>query len=355
MNILTTNGLVGRYVTDWSGPRSRLAEVNIRLGAPNYPDCTMTLTGSVTEKGALTDDGAYGAVTVSLRGANNLGDHVTGTVTVLLPALDRAGAGRSSMATTPTLLLGQDRHRRHRRHRVLQGLGPLGAAAGRRGGRRRAGRRRHRPVRGAGHGDVQLGHQSRHRHLAQPGHRRPDLLQPHPLRRRRGLRHHSAGGAGGLLGRGRRGRLLPRLQRALGQPLRRRRAGAAAAAHGGERAHGVVPPGRPAHPGLVGGHGGAALPARDRRDERGPRPGGRGRPQARGDQPEGLVLRAADHAGGPPGQPLHRGAAAPARLLPGDRRGTGARGHLPRARPRPAATTPSSSAPPPRARAQART
>ena len=38
MNILTTNGLVGRYVTDWSGPRSRLADVNIRLGAPNYPD-----------------------------------------------------------------------------------------------------------------------------------------------------------------------------------------------------------------------------------------------------------------------------------------------------------------------------
>ena len=51
MNILTTNGLVGRYVTDWSGPRSTLSEVDIRLGAPNYPDCTMTLTGSVTGKG----------------------------------------------------------------------------------------------------------------------------------------------------------------------------------------------------------------------------------------------------------------------------------------------------------------
>jgi 3-oxo-4,17-pregnadiene-20-carboxyl-CoA hydratase beta subunit len=85
MNILTTNGLVGRYVTDWSGPRSRLAEVNIRLGAPNHPDCTMTLTGSVAEKGPLSDDGAYGTVTVALRGANDLGDHVTGTVTVLLP------------------------------------------------------------------------------------------------------------------------------------------------------------------------------------------------------------------------------------------------------------------------------
>jgi hypothetical protein len=85
MNILTTNGLVGRYVTDWSGPRSRLVDVNIRLGAPNHPDCTMTLTGSVTAKGGLSDDGAYGTVTVSLRGANDLGDHVTGTVTLLLP------------------------------------------------------------------------------------------------------------------------------------------------------------------------------------------------------------------------------------------------------------------------------
>ena len=85
MNILTTNGLVGRYVTDWSGPRSRLAEVSIRLGAPNYPDSVMTLTGSVTEKGPLGDDGKSGTVTVSIRGANDLGDHVTGTVQVILP------------------------------------------------------------------------------------------------------------------------------------------------------------------------------------------------------------------------------------------------------------------------------
>ena len=91
MNILTTNGLVGRYVTDWSGPRSRLSDVNIRLGAPNHPDCTMTLTGSVTAKGSLTDDGRYGVVTVSIRGANDVGDHVTGTVTVVLPVAS-AGA-----------------------------------------------------------------------------------------------------------------------------------------------------------------------------------------------------------------------------------------------------------------------
>jgi hypothetical protein len=85
MNILTTNGLVGRYVTDWSGPRSRLVDVNIRLGAPNYPDCTMTFTGSVAEKGTVAEDGKSGTVTVSVRGANELGDHVTGTVTLALP------------------------------------------------------------------------------------------------------------------------------------------------------------------------------------------------------------------------------------------------------------------------------
>jgi hypothetical protein len=92
MNILTTNGLVGRYVTDWSGPRSRLLDVSIRLGAPNYPDCTMTFTGSVKEKGPLADDGTSGAVTVAIRGVNHLGDHVTGTVQVLLPAGESGAA-----------------------------------------------------------------------------------------------------------------------------------------------------------------------------------------------------------------------------------------------------------------------
>jgi acyl dehydratase len=85
MNILTTNGLVGRYVTDWSGPRSTLSEVNIRLGAPNYPDDVMTLTGSVTDKGPVADDGRSGMVTLSVRGANKVGDHVTGVVKVVLP------------------------------------------------------------------------------------------------------------------------------------------------------------------------------------------------------------------------------------------------------------------------------
>ncbi len=85
MNILTTNGLVGRYVTDWSGPGGLLRRVSIRLGAPNYPGDTMTLTGAVVAKEGLCDGGQRGTVEVEVRGANGLGDHVTGGVLVALP------------------------------------------------------------------------------------------------------------------------------------------------------------------------------------------------------------------------------------------------------------------------------
>jgi hypothetical protein len=80
MNILSTNGFVGRFITDWAGPDATLRNVSIRLGAPNYPGDTMVMTGKVTAK----DDGAQ-TVEVGLRGANSLGDHVTGTVKVRLP------------------------------------------------------------------------------------------------------------------------------------------------------------------------------------------------------------------------------------------------------------------------------
>jgi hypothetical protein len=53
----------------------------------------MTMTGSVAEKGPLASDGRSGMVTVSIRGANDLGDHVTGTVTVSLPVAEAAAAG----------------------------------------------------------------------------------------------------------------------------------------------------------------------------------------------------------------------------------------------------------------------
>lgn len=87
MNILSTNGFVGRYVTDWAGPAALIQSVAIRLGAPNYPNDTMVFSGKVTEVVPPAESGkVLGTVTVSLRGKNGLGDHVTGTVRLSLPS-----------------------------------------------------------------------------------------------------------------------------------------------------------------------------------------------------------------------------------------------------------------------------
>ncbi|MFI0977921.1 MaoC/PaaZ C-terminal domain-containing protein [Streptomyces sp. NPDC021093] len=89
MNILTTNGLVGRYVTDSLGPEVRLRAVRIRLGAPNYPGDTMVLRGTVTEA-----DEAAGTAEVRVVGTNGIGHHVTGTVRVGPAASDGPVAAR---------------------------------------------------------------------------------------------------------------------------------------------------------------------------------------------------------------------------------------------------------------------
>ena len=73
MNILTTNGFVGRFVTDWTGPEAQLRKVDIRPGVPNYPGDTMILEGSVTAK-----DEEAGTVEVLLRGRNGIGDRQPG-------------------------------------------------------------------------------------------------------------------------------------------------------------------------------------------------------------------------------------------------------------------------------------
>lgn len=107
MNILTTNGLVGRYLTDWAGPGAVLERLAIRLGAPNYPGDTMTLSGTVTEKESAGErhDGRA-TVTVSVRGRNSRGDHVTGTARLALPLGEArsqpAGGGRRTGPPTRT-------------------------------------------------------------------------------------------------------------------------------------------------------------------------------------------------------------------------------------------------------------
>ena len=92
MNILTTNGYVARFVTDWAGPHAQLKSISIRLGAPAMPGFLLRFTGVVqrTER-----QGDLGLVDIALRGATDIGDHVTGNVVLLLPASDRTRLGKA--------------------------------------------------------------------------------------------------------------------------------------------------------------------------------------------------------------------------------------------------------------------
>jgi len=81
MNILTTNGYVGRYVTDWAGPNAAIRELSVKLGGPNLPGDTMKMSGKVVEAHAEA-----GTVAVDVVGKNAWGNHVEGRVVVALPA-----------------------------------------------------------------------------------------------------------------------------------------------------------------------------------------------------------------------------------------------------------------------------
>jgi uncharacterized OB-fold protein len=73
LNILTTTGLVQRYVAAWAGPDAVFRAISVRLGVPCHAGDTLTLTGEVT-----ADDGTERVVSVT--GRCGLGDHVTATV-----------------------------------------------------------------------------------------------------------------------------------------------------------------------------------------------------------------------------------------------------------------------------------
>ena len=91
LNILTTTGLVQRYVAGWAGPGAVFRSISVRLGVPCHPGDTLTFTGEVT-----ADDGAGRVLSVVGRcgpggqaGSGRVrGDHVTATV-----CLAPAGAG----------------------------------------------------------------------------------------------------------------------------------------------------------------------------------------------------------------------------------------------------------------------
>src|SRR5215471_11750591 len=78
LNILTTTGLVERYVTDWAGPDAIVRAVSIRLGVPCYAGDTLTFAGRASAE-------PNGEQVIAVTGSCSLGDHVTGTVRLARP------------------------------------------------------------------------------------------------------------------------------------------------------------------------------------------------------------------------------------------------------------------------------
>lgn len=79
LNILSTTGLVQRYVGEWArgalGPDFRITSCALRLGAPAYPYDTLSFSGTVTDE-------SDGVLTVDVLGLVSLGNHVNATLTV---------------------------------------------------------------------------------------------------------------------------------------------------------------------------------------------------------------------------------------------------------------------------------
>ncbi len=83
VNILTTNGFVARYVTDWAGSEAMLRSIKIRLGGPATPGTTLRFRGHVSAERRETSERV---LEVTLSAQNELGLHASGTVELGLPA-----------------------------------------------------------------------------------------------------------------------------------------------------------------------------------------------------------------------------------------------------------------------------
>lgn len=82
MNILTTNGLVGTYLGNWTGPEGELKKLSISLAVPNFAGDEMRMNGKVTKK---YKEGKQRLVEVTVVGENRMGPHVTGAAVIALP------------------------------------------------------------------------------------------------------------------------------------------------------------------------------------------------------------------------------------------------------------------------------
>ncbi len=83
MNNITTGGLIGRYLTDWSGPDGEIKRMKFRLGMPCHPGDKLNMTGKVTKKYVDVDEHL---VDIEYNLLVPEGSHCRGTATMSLPS-----------------------------------------------------------------------------------------------------------------------------------------------------------------------------------------------------------------------------------------------------------------------------
>ena len=83
LNILSTGGFIGKYLTDWSGPEGELKKMTIKLGATVFPRDTLNTGGKITKK---YTEGEQHLVDVDFNLVVPMGPHAWGTATMALPA-----------------------------------------------------------------------------------------------------------------------------------------------------------------------------------------------------------------------------------------------------------------------------
>ena len=87
LNILSTGGFVGKFLTEWTGPEGELKKVTIKLGATVFPGDTLTAGGKVVRK--YEEEGQH-RVDVEYHFSVAMGPHAWGTATMALPVKGQA-------------------------------------------------------------------------------------------------------------------------------------------------------------------------------------------------------------------------------------------------------------------------
>ena len=83
LNILSTGGFVGKFLTDWSGPEGEIKKMVINLGMTVFPGDAVVHTGKIAKK---YTEGNENLIDVEYALSVEMGPHAWGTATLALPA-----------------------------------------------------------------------------------------------------------------------------------------------------------------------------------------------------------------------------------------------------------------------------